>query len=161
MRLRQAGYPLSESGASDSSASRRSKPPLRIALPMARPAPARPYALFQRGCGMPAERGASGIPILAVDTSTAARMIGMSRSHFYTAAGSGEIGPVPMRVGGKRLYSVRELQAWIDHQCPARSRWAEIWASIRDQKQESPRIGLRAPRGRAVKGRTVSVKEAT
>jgi hypothetical protein len=71
--------------------------------------------------------GANSIRVLAVDTATAAKMICMSRSHFYECDKTGEIGPVPMRCGGKRLYSVAELSAWVNSGMPARSRWIEIW----------------------------------
>ena len=53
-------------------------------------------------------------PLLAVDLPTAAKMIGMSRSHFYECDKTGEVGPVSMKCGGKRLYSVAELSAWVN-----------------------------------------------
>ena len=96
------------------------------------------------------------IPVLAVDIATAAKMIGMSRSHFYTCDATGEIGPIPMRCGGKRLYSVAELSAWVNSGMPARSRWLEMWPSIRSTAQESIGIGLRGPGSGHHKGASVS-----
>lgn len=98
---------------------------------------------------------AIAIPALAVDTATAAKMIGMSRSHFYTCDATGEIGPIPMRCGGKRLYSVAELAAWVNSGMPSRSRWLEIWPGIRDRAQESIGIGLHGPGNGQSKGRSV------
>lgn len=95
------------------------------------------------------------IPALAVDTSTAAKMIGMSRSHFYTCDATGEIGPIPMRCGGKRLYSVAELAAWVDSGMPSRGRWLEMWPAIRSQAQESVRTGLHGPGSGISKGSSV------
>jgi len=98
------------------------------------------------------------IPILAVDTATAAKMICMSRSHFYECDKTGEIGPIPMRCGGKRLYSVAELAAWVDAGMPARGRWIEMWPGIRDRAQESAGIGFRRPGSGRNKGSSVSCR---
>ena len=91
------------------------------------------------------------IPVLAVDIATAAKMIGMSRSHFYTCDATGEIGPIPMRCGGKRLYSVAELSAWVNAGMPARGKWLEMWPQIRDHAQESGGIGLHGLAGGTTK----------
>lgn len=104
---------------------------------------------------------ANSIPALAVDTATAAKMIGMSRSHFYTCDATGEIGPVPMRCGGKRLYSVAELSAWVNAGMPARSRWLEMWPTIRSAAQESVAIGLPGPGSGATKGSSVCCRGAS
>jgi len=98
--------------------------------------------------------GANSIRVLAVDTATAAKMICMSRSHFYECDKTGEIGPVPMRCGGKRLYSVAELSAWVNSGMPARSRWIEMWPAIRSVAQDSVGIGLYGPGSGQVKGLT-------
>jgi len=105
--------------------------------------------------------GANSIRVLAVDTATAAKMICMSRSHFYECDKTGEIGPVPMRCGGKRLYSVAELSAWVNSGMPARSRWIEMWPAIRGAAQESDAIGLHGPGSGATKRSTVLCRGAS
>jgi len=84
-------------------------------------------------------------PLLAVDLPTAAKMIGMSRSHFYECDKTGEVGPVSMKCGGKRLYSVVELTAWVSHGMPARGRWLEMWPALRGGAQESPGMARSGP----------------
>lgn len=61
---------------------------------------------------------------LAVDVPTAARLIGLSRSHFLTLEKQGFIGPRPIENLGKRcLYSVDELRRWTAAGMPRRSDW--------------------------------------
>lgn len=61
---------------------------------------------------------------LAVDSTTAARLIGLSRSHFLALEKTGKIGPAPIENLGKRcLYSVDELRRWTASGMPSRSDW--------------------------------------
>ena len=105
--------------------------------------------------------GANSIHVLAVDTATAAKMICMSRSHFYECDKTGEIGPVPMRCGGKRLYSVAELSAWVNAGMPSRNRWLEMWPLIRSAAQEPAKISQGGPKNGHYKGSSVFCRGAS
>lgn len=61
-------------------------------------------------------------PIL-VGVKDAARMIGVSPTHFRRLDSQGKLGPVGIRLGGRVLWSVGELKSWADVGCPDRVAW--------------------------------------
>jgi len=63
---------------------------------------------------------------LAVGPAEAARLIGMGKTAFYKALDSGHIGPQGRKIGGKRLFPVCELKAWVAAGMPPRKEWLEI-----------------------------------
>ena len=71
---------------------------------------------------------------LAIDAPTAATLLGVSTAHFYTLLSGGRI-PPGFRLGRRRLWSVSELQRWIDAGAPSAERWAVVKAD-----------GMRPPR---------------
>jgi predicted DNA-binding transcriptional regulator AlpA len=67
----------------------------------------------------PAER-----PLL-LDARAAARLCGVSRSHFLAMHSAGKV-PLPVRLGRRTLWRGAELAAWIEAGCPARDRWTSM-----------------------------------
>lgn len=65
------------------------------------------------------------LDILLVGAEDAARSLGISRSSFLLADKTGEIGPQSVKIGGRRLWSLPALRAWVLAGCPARQRWIE------------------------------------
>lgn len=49
---------------------------------------------------------------IAVSVAEAARLVGISRAHLYSLIARGE-GPPAAMVGGRRLYRVVDLDAWL------------------------------------------------
>lgn len=62
---------------------------------------------------------------LTVDAAGLAKMLSVSRRTVYTWDGSGII-PAPVRVGGRVLWSVREVEAWLLHGSPDRAAWERV-----------------------------------
>lgn len=58
-----------------------------------------------------------------LETPAAAAFCGMGRSTFDAAVQAGKVGPMPVRIGGKKLWSVEELREWVRAGCPSRVRW--------------------------------------
>jgi len=56
-------------------------------------------------------------PIL-VPADVAASMLGMSRSFFYENLSSGRIPIRPIHFGRKTLFSVRDLESFVNAGCP-------------------------------------------
>ena len=52
-----------------------------------------------------------------VDTSDAARLLGMSRSLFYQGLSSGRIPLRAVRFGRKRLYEVEQIKSFVKSGC--------------------------------------------
>jgi predicted DNA-binding transcriptional regulator AlpA len=57
--------------------------------------------------------------------SEAARLCGVSRSHWLLLHSSGRV-PLPLKLGNRTLWSREELAAWIRCGAPSRERWEAI-----------------------------------
>lgn|GEM_PF-1927772 len=64
----------------------------------------------------------SAEPLLVVP-EVAAKLLGMGRSTLDKLEASGAIGPKPIRLGGKVLWSPAELRRWIEAGAPGRVAW--------------------------------------
>ncbi len=63
------------------------------------------------------------IESLLVGAAEAASLLGIGRSHFYGLHSSGRLGPLPVKLGSRRLWSRVELRLWVEDSCPGRSQW--------------------------------------
>jgi predicted DNA-binding transcriptional regulator AlpA len=59
---------------------------------------------------------------LLLDARAAARLCGVSRSHFLAMHSAGRV-PMPIRLGRRTLWRGAELATWIEAGCPSRDRW--------------------------------------
>ena len=68
-------------------------------------------------------------PVL-VGIGDAASMLGISTTAFKALERTGQIGPMPIRIGTlqRKLYSVCELRRWAEAGCPIR----EIWQGMKE-----------------------------
>lgn len=66
------------------------------------------------------------IDSLLVSATEAANLLGVCRGHFYTLHNSGRLGPLPIRLGRRALWSRKELESWVVADCPARQQWQEF-----------------------------------
>ncbi len=73
---------------------------------------------------------ATNIPRIGLSAAEAAKVLGVGRSLLLQLDRTGELGPKFRRLGARRILSVRELTAWVDHGCPSRPEWLKIWARI-------------------------------
>ena len=60
---------------------------------------------------------------LLLSTEDAAKLIGVGRTHFYALHTSGRLGPLPVRLGKRTLWSRAELEDWVSSGCPSREQW--------------------------------------
>ncbi len=76
--------------------------------------------------GGPAGGGqaAADVRPLLVGSRDASKMCGVSRSHWMSLHSSGLV-PMPVNLGRRVMWNVRELQSWIDSRCPSREDWQE------------------------------------
>ena len=75
------------------------------------------------------------IELLLISISEAPKILGLSKSIFYSFLVSWKIEPTPIRLGdgkSKPLFSVNELRRWVESKdpitgvLPSRERWIEI-----------------------------------
>lgn len=62
---------------------------------------------------------------LAVDSFGAAALVGVSESHWRILVSGGRC-PPGFRLGRRRLWSVAELQNWINAGAPTADKWQKI-----------------------------------
>jgi len=62
---------------------------------------------------------------LLVSADRAAAMLSVSRSKLYAMHNSGRLGPLPIRLGGRSLWSTDQLSRWVEGGCKRRELWLE------------------------------------
>ena len=62
---------------------------------------------------------------LLLDSRAAAKLLGISRAHFYKLYLSGRT-PRPVRLGRSVRWRREELVAWLDAGCPSYDRWVAL-----------------------------------
>ena len=60
---------------------------------------------------------------LLLSATQAARALGISRTTLYGLHSSGRLGPLPVKLGRRTLWSVDELKRWVEAGCPPRDKW--------------------------------------
>jgi len=73
------------------------------------------------------------LPLLAVDAKRLALMLSCGVRTVRTHDAAGKL-PAPIRVGGRVLWRVAEIRAWLDAGAPDR----EAWESIRSARTKLP-----------------------
>ena len=59
---------------------------------------------------------------LLVSADAAARLLGVSRSHFYSLLSAGQV-PSPVHLGRAARWRAEELRQWVQAGCPNREKW--------------------------------------
>jgi predicted DNA-binding transcriptional regulator AlpA len=65
----------------------------------------------------------TGLARLLVGHARAAAMCGIGLSTWHRLNAAGQIGPTPIKLGGRVLWPVGDLTAWVAAGCPDRSTW--------------------------------------
>lgn len=63
---------------------------------------------------------------LTVDAAGAARLVGVSRTSWYSLLAAGRA-PEGLRLGGRRVWGREELAAWVAAGAPPAVRWRTMW----------------------------------
>lgn len=67
---------------------------------------------------------------LSVSAGELGELLGVSRSHVYRLDGEGRL-PQAIHLGGRRIWLVEEVRAWLRSGAPRREVWEQIWESKR------------------------------
>jgi predicted DNA-binding transcriptional regulator AlpA len=62
---------------------------------------------------------------LLVDAAAVGRLLGVSRRTVYSMQSTGELGPMALTVGGRKLWRTAELSTWVAAGCPRRDVWID------------------------------------
>lgn len=78
---------------------------------------------------------------LLLKSEDAAEVLGISRTHLYQLATTGEIGPKPIKLGKCALWNYLELRAWVAVGCPGREVWEHIWREHENRELNKYKTG--------------------
>ena len=65
---------------------------------------------------------------LLVGGKEGARLLGISPASFYRRLSAGQIGPVPLSLGGRKLFRVADLKRFVELGLPDRATWLALEA---------------------------------
>lgn len=60
---------------------------------------------------------------LLLSATDAARILGIGERHFHGLNSAGQLGPLPIQLGRRVLWSREELEQWVRCGCPTRQKW--------------------------------------
>ena len=63
---------------------------------------------------------------LLISAENSAQLLGIGRTLFYSMHSSGRLGPLPVNLGRRTLWNRKELESWVEADCPPRCRWQEM-----------------------------------
>lgn len=63
---------------------------------------------------------------LLLDAKAVAELLSISRRTIFRLSSSGKLGPMPIALGGRKLWRSEELTAWIRAGCPRRELWLKM-----------------------------------
>jgi predicted DNA-binding transcriptional regulator AlpA len=63
---------------------------------------------------------------LLIDADGVAVLLGVSRRTVYSMQSTGELGPMALTVGGRKLWRTSELGEWVAAGCPRREVWLDL-----------------------------------
>ena len=70
--------------------------------------------------------GTKKLETFLVGSKEAAKLLSISVSMFYGLHSSGRIGPLPIKLGRRSLWSRQELADWVLADCPPRHKWQKL-----------------------------------
>lgn len=82
----------------------------------------------QRGAADPPRRKRRRLAPLVVDARRLARLLGAGLRTVRTWDAAGRL-PAPIRIGGRVVWRVNEIRAWLDAGAPDRETWTAIRAN--------------------------------
>ncbi len=63
---------------------------------------------------------------LLLGAKEVSQMLGIGRTLFYELNQSGRLGPMPHKLGRRRLWNKQELEQWVSAGMPSRGKWQTI-----------------------------------
>lgn len=73
----------------------------------------------------PSDHTGTGAPLL-LDGKAVCELLSIGLSTLYCMHRSGELGPMGLKLRGRRLWRRQEIEAWVAHDCPRREKWSAI-----------------------------------
>jgi len=65
----------------------------------------------------------NNLTALLLSAEDAAVLLGIGERFFWSMHSTGELGPLPIKLGKRTLWSRFELEEWVRCRCPRREEW--------------------------------------
>jgi len=88
---------------------------------------------------------------LLLDIQQLCACLRIARPTYYKISANGALGPLPIKLCRKVLYSKTEIELWVQAGCPHRKQWQTQRKEIRPGKERRPLL-LQWPGKRNVRG---------
>ncbi len=72
------------------------------------------------------QKGRPRVTPLLLNIKAVAVALSLSPATLYRMSSAGELGPMPIRFGKRRLWRYEELAAWVRAGCPRREAWLKM-----------------------------------
>ena len=70
-----------------------------------------------------ADNRSDNLTALLLDAKASACLLGIGERFFWAMHSTGELGPLPIKLGKRTLWSRFELEEWVRCRCPQREAW--------------------------------------
>jgi len=61
-----------------------------------------------------------------LDARATGAVLSVSRTTIYSMNNTGELGPMPIKLGGRKLWRHAVILAWVRAGCPPRTKWFKM-----------------------------------
>ncbi|MDI9430644.1 MAG: helix-turn-helix domain-containing protein [Planctomycetota bacterium] len=82
--------------------------------------------MMEKPPDQPETKGQAGVTPLLLDVKAVAGVLSVGTRMIYSMMSSGELGPLPIRLGRRTLWRYDELAAWVHAGCPRRELWLKM-----------------------------------
>jgi predicted DNA-binding transcriptional regulator AlpA len=82
--------------------------------------------MMEKPPDQPETKDQGGVAPLLLDAKAVAGLLSVGIRMIYSMRSSGELGPIPIRLGRRRLWRYDELAAWVRAGCPSRGAWVRM-----------------------------------
>ncbi|HPC96469.1 MAG TPA: helix-turn-helix domain-containing protein [Sedimentisphaerales bacterium] len=105
--------------------------------------------MMEKPPDQPETKDQSGVAPLLLDAKAVATMLSISRATLYRMSNTGQLGPMPITLGRRKLWRHEEILAWVRAGCPPRGVWLTM---AQDQGSDVRPAGDSEPCGLAGQG---------
>ncbi len=71
----------------------------------------------------PGEINIKEVEPLLIGADVCGQILGISRRHFAQLEADGMVGPMPLRLGRRRVWNLLEIKEWVRQKCPTREEY--------------------------------------
>ena len=82
--------------------------------------------MMEKPPDQPETKGQAGASPLLLNSAATGAMLSISRATLYRMSNTGQLGPMPITLGRRKLWRYEEILAWVRAGCPPRTKWLKM-----------------------------------